>query len=127
MVKHWGLPRRSLDSRHFIKPFCMGYNLLGKWPIELMQNFEILMKSVSSVTILAILNPYHGIVRANKLPPHKGVWVDLGSTGIVFGTIAETVKKNSDQKGPLPIIFEESTDEERSRNSTRKKVHSSFP
>lgn len=68
-----------------------------------MQNFEILMKSVFSATILAILSLSFtaGIVQANKLSSHKGAWVDLGSTGIVFGTIAETVKKNGGPKGSV--------------------------
>lgn len=68
-----------------------------------MEDFEILMKSVSSAMILAILSLSFTaeIVRANKLSPHKAALVDLGSTSIVFGTIAETVKNDGGPKGSV--------------------------
>jgi predicted NBD/HSP70 family sugar kinase len=61
------------------------------------------MKPVLTATVLAILGiaiPAE-IALATKLTPHKGAWVDLNSTGIVFGTIAETVKKSGGPKGSV--------------------------
>jgi len=85
------------------RPFSTDFIIYGKKLLLLMQNFEIIMKSVFSATILAILSLSFtaGIVQANKLSSQKGLWVDLRSTGIVFGTIAETVKKKGGPKGSV--------------------------